>query len=324
MYLRVRLRFSSAPLAAKCGDKLPGEIGKVLGGCARRAPCAMGAVGDYVRILSLLRILRDVVPGFRPVYRALRPLYYRVLEWLFPNGIAVRLASGDVVRLHPRLLGMRPEDYERELTNILVTQVEQGATVLDVGAHVGLHTLMFSRRVGAEGRVFAVEASPANAGLLRKHLHWNDCRNVRLIEAAIGDRDGDVAFTFRPDPTDPGGFANSLAYDIGGETATVRMTTIDTLCADCRPDLIKIDVEGAELLALRGAYQTLTRSAPILTIAIHPDAMRALETSPSELLGFLGNCGYEGRHLDGRRATDPGFEEIVFRKVTRTPASSAT
>ena len=44
--------------------------------------------------------------------------------------------------------------------------------------------------------------------------------------------------------------------------------------------------------------------------------MRAIGTDPGELVAFLGCCGYEGRHLDGRRATDPGFEEIVFRKVT--------
>jgi FkbM family methyltransferase len=160
--------------------------------------------------------------------------------------------------------------------------------------------------------VLAVEASPANAGLLRKHLEWNHCRNVQLVEAAIGDRDGEVSFTFRQDPTDPGGFANSLAYDIGGETATIWMTMIDTLCASCEPDLIKIDIEGAELLALKGAYETLMRSAPILVIAIHPDAMRAIGTNPAELVEFLGTCGYEGRHLDGSRATDPGFEEIVF------------
>jgi FkbM family methyltransferase len=210
---------------------------------------------------------------------------------------------------------MKPEAYEPELTNILISQVQRGATVLDVGAHVGLHTLMFSRRAGIDGHVLAVEASPANLGLLRKHLDWNHCRNVRLVGAAVGDREGEVAFTFRPDPTDPGGFANSLAYDICGETATIRMTTIDTLCVGCEPDLIKIDIEGAELLALKGAYKTLMRSAPVIVVAIHPDAMRAIDTNPAELVAYLGICGYEGRHLDGRRATDPGFEEVVFRKV---------
>ena len=116
---------------------------------------------------------------------------------------------------------MRPEVYEEALTAVLIKHLKPGLTVIDIGAHVGLHTLMFSRRVGPTGRVLAIEPSPANARLLRSHIVWNDCRNVEVIEAAVGDREDHVSFTFHPDPTNPGGFANSLAYDIGGETDTV-------------------------------------------------------------------------------------------------------
>jgi creatinine amidohydrolase/Fe(II)-dependent formamide hydrolase-like protein len=92
------------------------------------------------------------------------------------------------------------------------------------------------------------------------------------------------------------------------------MTTIDALCVGRVPDLIKIDVEGAELLALRGARETLVRVAPVLMVAVHPEPMRMMGTTPSELISFLGARSYAGRHLDGRRAIEPGFEEIVFRK----------
>ena len=162
--------------------------------------------------------------------------------------------------------------------------------------------------------MLAVEPSPVNAALLRLHLAWNDCNNVSLTEAAIGDREGFVEFRFRPNATDAAASANSLAYDIGGETAVVRMTTIDAVCSGCDPTLIKIDVEGAEHLALRGAQETLARSAPVLVVAIHPEAMRALGSSPAELVKFMERCGYECRHLDGRRAVDPGLEDIVFAK----------
>src|SRR5262249_25593686 len=151
-----------------------------------------------------------------------------------------RLVGGESVRLQPRFLGMRPEAYEQTLAAMLTQHLGPGLTVIDIGAHVGLHTLMFSRRVGPSGRVLAIEASPANARLLRSHILWNDCRNVEVVEAAVGDREDHVSFRFRPDPTDPGGFANSLAYDIGGVTATVRLTTIDAICAGFTPHLIKI------------------------------------------------------------------------------------
>jgi FkbM family methyltransferase len=266
--------------------------------------------------LSVLRATRDRVPGFGAAQGLLREPWYRTLEVLFPRGISARLAGGESVRLQPRFLGMQPEVYEEALTAVLIKHLKPGLTVVDIGAHVGLHTLMFSRRVGPTGHVLAIEPSPANARLLRSHIIWNDCRNVEVIEAAVGDREDHVSFTFYPDPTSPNGFANSLAYNHGGETDTVPMTTIDAICAGRHPHLIKIDVEGAELLALRGARETLARWAPKLIVAIHPEPMRLLGTFPAELVAFLDACGYQGRHLDGHCAVDPGFEEVVFTKRT--------
>jgi FkbM family methyltransferase len=232
------------------------------------------------------------------------------------------------VRLHPRLLAIRPNEYEVEFSAALDSCVLPGMTVVDVGAHVGLHSLRLSRAVGEAGRVIAVEPSPANASLLRKHLIWNGCQNVTVIEAAVGKCEDEIEFAFRPDPTDPGSFANSIAYDIGGDKARIKVTTLDTICGDFAPNVIKIDVEGAELLAIRGARNVLSRSSPILFVAVHPDAMRALGTSPSELVELLGQFGYAGYRLDGSLMTEPVFEDIVFEKQrhgarSRSQASAA-
>src|SRR5262249_9093834 len=145
--------------------------------------------------------------------------------------------------------------------------VAPGMTVVDLGAHVGLHTLRLSRAVGETGRVIAVEPSPANAALLRTHLAWNGCQNVTVVEAGVGEEVGEVEFNFRPNATDPAGFANSIAYDIGGDKARVRVTTIDEICREFTPSAIKVDIEGAELLAIRGARELLSRSSPVLLVA---------------------------------------------------------
>lgn len=267
--------------------------------------------------LAALRRARDRSRTLKAAHALLREPYYGVLQAVYRAGMPVELADGIRVRLHPRLKGIRPEAYEREMCALFDREVMEGATVLDIGAHVGLHTLRLSRRVGPSGRVVAVEPSPANARLLRQHLAWNRTANVEVVEAAIGDREGEIPFTFRTDANDPGGFANSIAYDIGGETRTVPMTTIDAICAGgLTPDLIKIDVEGAELLALRGARSTLASGAPMLVVAIHPDPMRLLGTTPAELVGFLDANGYDCTRLDGSPASDPGFEDVVFRKRT--------
>jgi FkbM family methyltransferase len=268
------------------------------------------------RLLHAFRFVRDRVPAVRWAYRPLREPYYRILVWLFPRGIKAELVSRDVVRLHPRFLVLKPEAFEPELTRLMAERVRPGATVLDIGAHVGLHTLMFSRRAGTSGRVLAIEPSPVTAALLMQHLAWNGCNNVEVFEAAVGHEEREVVFAYRADPTDMGACANSLAYDIGGKKTNVKMTTIDRICTGRNPDLIKMDIEGAELLALRGAQQTLTRAAPLLVVSIHPEAMRALGTTPAELVTFLSGFGYQGRHLDGRPVAELSFGEFVFSKQT--------
>jgi FkbM family methyltransferase len=259
----------------------------------------------------------------KAIHMMLRGPYYDALCLVYPRGVKVELPGQHFVRLHPRLLGIRVSEYELDFSTALYNRIAPGMTVIDVGAHVGLHTLRLSREVGKTGRVIAVEPSPANASLLRKHLAWNGCENVLVVEAAVGECSGEIDFAFRPDPTDPGGFANSIAYDIGGDKARIRVTTIDEICFGLTPNVIKIDVEGAELLAIRGARDVLSRSSPALFVAIHPEAMRALGTSPVGLLEVLRECGYAGRHVDGSLATEPGFSEILFEKAaTAIPPTS--
>jgi FkbM family methyltransferase len=264
--------------------------------------------------LRRLRRLRDRSSVLKAVHAVLREPYYKALCLLHRRGVKVELPGRCSVRLHPLLLGIPPEEYEPELSAALDGRIARGMTVLDVGSHVGLHSLRFSQAVGAAGHVVAVEASPANAALLRTHLLWNDCRNVTVIEAAVAEQKGEMEFAYRTDPTDYGAFANSIAYDIGGEKASVRVTTIDEICRGLTPQVIKIDIEGAELLALRGARELLSSSAPVLFIAVHPEPMKALGTSPSELVEFLRGFGYAGWRLDGSPAIEPSLEEIVFEK----------
>src|SRR5262249_4812985 len=161
-----------------------------------------------------------------------------------PNGVNVLFSSGDRFRVHPRFLGMNLGSYETDLVGVFCKMMARGMTVVDVGAHVGIYSLVASRRVGDNGKVIAIEPSPANAALLRRHLRLNQCTNVEVIEGAAGASAATISFVYRPDATDPAAFANSTAYDIGGVTATIPVVTLDESCGHVSPGLIKIDVEG--------------------------------------------------------------------------------
>ncbi|MFZ0847079.1 MAG: FkbM family methyltransferase [Pseudolabrys sp.] len=273
--------------------------------------------------LHIWRALRGKLALFRRIDALLREPWYFVLEKLFPRGAPVNLGIDHRLRLHPRLIGMQPEAFEQGLTAIFKRVLRPGCVVIDVGAHVGLHSLVLSRLVGEAGSVVAIEASPANAALLRRHLQWNDCRNVTVVEAAAGDKDGQVSFSYRPNATDPGGFANSLAYENGGDVVTVSMITLDKIAENISPDLVKVDVEGAEYLVIKGAETLLRRCNPLLVIAFHPESMQQLSSSPAALVTLLSSYGYEGRDLTGAPAASPGFEEIIFEKKRHSGVSKA-
>lgn len=266
-------------------------------------------------MIDFLRRVRDRFAIGRVLHAKLREPYYMAMSFVYPRGVEVELLGTCKVRLHPRMLGMLSSSYEPELAAAFGAHVKPGMTVLDIGAHVGLHTLRLCKLVGQAGRVIAVEPSPANAAALRQHLAWNQITNATVIEAAISGTVGTQQFSFRPDAFDPGGFANSIAYEINGAKTQVRVSTIDEICAALIPDVIKLDVEGAEQLAINGALETLTRHSPIILVAFHPEPMAALGTTPRGLVQQLNRLEYMGQHLDGRPSNgEPGFEELLFTK----------
>jgi FkbM family methyltransferase len=145
-------------------------------------------------------------------------------------------------------------------------------TVFDVGAHAGYYTLMLSRLVGPQGRVFAFEANPENAAKLRKHLKINGVRNVELIEAAVSDRTGSGFFEVDAS-TDRYGYMGTLAE----RGAPVQTVVLDDFPI---PDLIKMDIEGAETRALAGAPRLLSARRTSIFLALHDET---IEEAPAIL-----------------------------------------
>ena len=162
--------------------------------------------------------------------------------------------------------------YESDHAKALAARVKPGMTAFDVGAHAGYYTLMLSRLVGPQGRVFAFEANRANAARLRKHLHLNDIKNVEVIEAAVTDRDGETFFQTN-DHVGKYGYMGKIS-EAGTPVRTVRLDDFPT------PDLIKMDIEGAETLALSGAARILSEHKSTIFLALHDGA---LEQAPAIL-----------------------------------------
>jgi FkbM family methyltransferase len=171
--------------------------------------------------------------------------------------------------------------YECAKQKRMVDVVKRGDVVFDVGAHVGFYTLLASSLVGETGKVFAFEPLPRNLGYLEKHLHLNAVRNTVLFKAAVSDSTGEVHFREAP--------SHAMGQINAEGSLVVPCVSLDDLCAQKAiplPDLVKIDVEGAEARVLRGAENILRHGRPTIFLATHGPEVHV------ECLAILRSFGY--------------------------------
>lgn len=168
--------------------------------------------------------------------------------------------------------------YEPRQTAAFCSSVRAGAVVYDVGAHFGYYSLLASKLVGDSGRVIALEPSPRNLRVLRKHIELNHLANITVLETALSDQQGEARFENRA-----GSGVGHLSPD---GPLTVKLTTLDALAREFpAPNVLKVDVEGAEEAVLRGGRETLSRSKPTIFLSTHGPA---LAENCSRMLRELG------------------------------------
>jgi FkbM family methyltransferase len=159
---------------------------------------------------------------------------------------------------------------------------------------VGFYSLLASVLVG-HGKVFAFEPLPANIRYLNTHLVINGVRNVQVLELAVCDKVGESFFLEEE--------TRSMGHLQVEGGLRVRTTTLDSLIQAQKidpPDYIKMDIEGAELLALRGANETFRRYRPILFLATHGREVH------HQCCQLLESWGYDCRVLEGGPPEDRG------------------
>jgi FkbM family methyltransferase len=161
-------------------------------------------------------------------------------------------------------------DHEPWLKPLFDDLLPDGGVLLDVGAHVGRWTV---RLAGRAGHVVAVEANPATASTLRRHLAMNDVTNVTVVEVAAWDERARLRL-WDPNGLVEGGGTRTLPASNGdGTVEAVRLDahrpTLDALAAAGRLDLVKVDLEGADIHALRGMAGILATYRPALLIECH-------------------------------------------------------
>ncbi|MEO7758545.1 MAG: FkbM family methyltransferase [Dokdonella sp.] len=197
--------------------------------------------------------------------------------------------------------------HEPHVEAVMRETLRAGDVVLDVGANIGIMTMLAAALVGAKGRVIAVEPIPRNRVLIARSAQANRFVHIEIIAAAAADRSGSIELRTHPTTSNSATpqAAGERLRDVEGETLVVPAVLLDEALPKLdRLDLVKIDVEGMEPLALRGLQRTLARFQPILLSEFHPWAIeRASGTVPIEYLTWLRSLypAITILHRDGTR-----------------------
>jgi FkbM family methyltransferase len=189
--------------------------------------------------------------------------------------------------------------HEEETTTLFKKFVREGDVVLDLGANIGYFTILASKLVGPRGKVYSFEPEPTNFQYLSKNIELNGYANAFAFQKAVSDRPGTTQlFVCSYDS----GHHTINQYDgisayRRGRKSEMRSIEIDTVSIDDflrdktdRVDIIKMDVEGAEALALSGMKETLTRNRAIkVFLEFFPLLMVKMGSSPEAYAKSLLN-----------------------------------
>lgn len=190
------------------------------------------------------------------------------------------------------------DDFEWQERQFLNRFLRPGDLFVDVGANIGLFTLIAALRVGCTGQVFAFEPCGKTFSRLQGNIHINHLANVSCFRAALSDVKGEAKLTTSTDGYDAW---NSLALPVAGDSLGVQMVPAlrwDDFAKEhgllSRVTMMKIDIEGWETYMLHGAAETLSRpDAPVLQVEFTDKACEAAGSSCEKLYHLLEGFGYQ-------------------------------
>ena len=236
----------------------------------------------------------------KSVLRHLRPFRFLLAQFFWRTGLGSRLTfpvRDFRLHLHPANLAWQLwlDPHSRDDDLLMVRSLlKPGGTMIDVGANIGFTAIEAALTVGEGGTVHAIEPHPTTHRHLVENLALNHLQErVRTHAVAITDTAGQNAtLPFTDDRRDDMNSLIPSKEKAASRSVAVPLTTLDALFADLpQCDLLKIDVEGADLLALRGASSLLKRTRQILIEAGEPNSLR-FGVRAVELHDHLRSAGF--------------------------------
>lgn len=182
--------------------------------------------------------------------------------------------------------------WEPEVTGAFRALIKPGDIVFDIGGDAGYYTLLFAKAAGPTGKVIVFEPIPKAQERILENVKLNGFQNVSLVDLALGSKRG--AFVLEK-PFEDSRINLEKTAPVSADDILVKVERFDTLVAERTlplGDLIKIDVEGAEMEVLRGMDEYVAKHHPTFVIELHPTLLPQFGSSVDEVLNWLKQRGY--------------------------------
>lgn len=208
------------------------------------------------------------------------------------HGIAMLVDAVDLHATPYTLLDFG--SYETVETNFLKSVFKEGETFIDIGANLGWYSLVLGRNCPGS-RIYAFEPIPTTVAVLEKNIRLNRLENIETLCMGMFNKEDELNFLFAPDVS--GATSLKLTGQARGrseiQNVMCKTTTLDAFCSsrDVVPSLLKIDVEGAELMVIEGGEKVL-ESTPIILIELLRKWSREFGYHPNDVFSLLAKYGY--------------------------------
>jgi len=210
------------------------------------------------------------------------------------------------------------DSFEFNIRNIILNNISVGGTFIDIGANIGYFSLLASKLVGAKGRIIAFEPNPLTINRLKKNMELNYSGNIELIEVALSNKEGEVQL-FRPKDETHGltsmrnhGWQNTECYNVQTKLLDdILPPKISSI------DLIKIDVEGAELLVFEGAKNTIIKFKPKIILELNEKAAKNFGYDILEVVRLIlsYNPNYRLKFIEEHSSRSITLEDLLYNSI---------
>jgi len=260
--------------------------------------------------------------SFLNIYIEMRRYLWKFRKKL-SRTISLKLSKDDKICLYTKgeLVGIlyahQPKTFwdkgfEHRTINLMKSIVREGMTVIDVGANIGIYSILLSKLVGKSGSVYAFEPDAKTFDILNKNLQLSNCNNVKTFQLALSDTITSVKLR-KPDNElgDAFHYIEKIENNSSNIDDVIRTITLDDFVNSEKlttVDFLKIDIEGAEFLCLKGGKKFLEKNNPVIICECFEDYLNRFDNSISEVIIYMDRLGFNSRNYD--------FQQWLFRKIS--------